>query len=112
MPPHTAEIMRASANGSSSRVVGPGGAERLAEVRDHVPDAATARDGHAIPPPFAVMGQGIAGTLEDVGRDVRVRELRLLHEQDVGPGALEPPRDLLEPGLQRVHVPGSYPHGV
>src|SRR5207245_56744 len=43
-----------------AHVVGPGGAERLPEVRDHVLDAAAAGDGPAVPPALAVLGQGVA----------------------------------------------------
>src|SRR4029450_13286555 len=60
---------------------------------------------------LAMMGEGVAGPPEDVRGRFRVGQLRLLHEQDVGPRAREPPRELLEARLQRVDVPGRDPHG-
>ena len=94
-----------------ARVLGAGGAQRRAEVRHHVRDARAARDGDAVPPALPVMRQGVAGALEDVGRGVRVPELRLLHQEHVRLGALEPQDDPLQAGLQRVDVPGRDPHG-
>ncbi len=52
----------------------------------------------------------VAGHRERHRRGIVVGELRLLHEQDVRLGALEPPLDLLEAGLQRVDVPGRDAH--
>src|SRR6059036_1176940 len=59
-----------------------------------------------------MMGQLVARLAEHCDRRVRVRELRLLHEHHVRPGALEPPGDLLQTRSQRVHVPGRDPHDM
>ena len=93
-----------------ARVLGARGAQRGAEVRHHVLDAAAARDGDAVPPTLSVMRQRIAGAVEDVGRRVRIPQLRLLHQQHVRLGALEPPDHPVQAGLQRVDVPGRDPH--
>src|SRR2546428_8264304 len=73
-------------------------------------DADSARDGHTVPPTLAMVCELVAGLLESLDRRVGVGELRLLHQQDVGLRAVEPPDDLLEPRLQRVDVPGRDTH--
>jgi hypothetical protein len=91
-------------------VGGGGRAQRLAEVADQVGDADAAGDGDAVPAPFAVVGELVARAAEDVGGRIRVGQLGLLHQQHVGSGPLEPPRDLVQAGPQRVDVPGRDPH--
>src|SRR5205823_5021646 len=58
----------------------------------------------------SMMRQHVACAAEGVRGRVRIRELGLLHEEHVRPGALEPPGDLLQARLQRVDVPGRDPH--
>ena len=83
----------------------------VAEVRDdRVVDRQPARDGDAVPAALAVVDELVAGDPERHLGDRVVSELRLLHEQHVGRGALEPPLDGLEPRPERVDVPGRDPH--
>ena len=95
-----AEIMRASASGSSSPTSGGARPARSGSpkfvITSSMPHAAG--DGHAVPAALAVVGERVAGGREGVGRRVGVGELRLLHQQHVGLGPLQPPRDLLQAG--------------
>jgi hypothetical protein len=59
-----------------------------------------------------VMRQLVAEARKHRRRRIRIRQLRLLHEQNVRLGALEPPRDLVEAGLERVDVPGGDAHAA
>jgi hypothetical protein len=52
-----------------------------------------------------VVRELVAGGAERVDRRVRVGELRLLHHQDVGPRALEPPLHLLQRAFSELDVP-------
>ena len=64
-----AEIMRASASGSSSPASGVrAGRSGWPKLRDHALDAAAARDRDAVPAALAVMGQLVAGVAEDLVR--------------------------------------------
>src|SRR5439155_12877220 len=92
-------------------VQGQRGPQGLAEVRDDAADRVATRDGDPIPSSFAVVRELVPGPAKRVGRRVGIGELRLLHQQDVRPRTLEPPENLVEPGLQRVDVPGGDPHG-
>src|SRR5262249_21871651 len=76
----------------------------------HALDPAAAGDGHAVPAALAVVGQRVAAVLEYADRRLRVRELGLLHQEHVGPRAVQPPGDLVQPGLQGVDVPGRDAH--
>ena len=84
--------------------------QRLAEVRYHVIDARAAGDRDTVPAPLAMMRELIAAIAECGDRRVGVRELRLLHEEHVGLGPLEPPDDFVEPRAQRIDVPGRDAH--
>ena len=87
-----------------------GRAQWLAKVFDDGVDAAAAGDGDAVPSAFAMMRQCIAGLIEHRSRRICVSQLGLLHQQHVGLGSVEPPCDFLEPGLQRIDVPGRDAH--
>src|SRR5260221_7743047 len=56
------------------------------------------------------MGQGVPRVPEGLHWRLRVRELGLLHEQDVGARAAQLPGALLEAGLQGIDVPGRDAH--
>jgi len=86
----------------------------ITEVGDDVVDRQTLPGGDrdAVPATFAVMDEVVAGHLELHDRRVRVRELGLLHQQDVGVRTLQPLVDGVGPRLERVDVPGGDPHGT
>ncbi len=98
--------------GRADRVGRRGRRQRHAEVGDDVRQCVAAGDRDAVPASFAVMRELVAKPRQLVARrgDVGVGELRLLHQQDVGLRALEPPRHLGQARRQRVHVPGGDPH--
>jgi hypothetical protein len=54
----------------------------------------------------------IAGLTELRGGHVCVGHLRLLHQEHVGLGPVEPLCDFLKACLQRVDVPGRDAHGL
>ena len=103
------EVVLAEPGGRSGAAV----ANRpVAEVRDDVRRPDPAGDGDPIPATLAVVDELVAEHPErQLGR-VRVCELRLLHQEDVGLRAPQPLLDGIGPGLQRVDVPGRNPHGV
>ena len=90
---------------------GLGRPQRQAEVGHHIPDPGAGRDRHAVPLSLAVMLQLVPRLAERRDWRLGVRQLGLLHEQHVRARPLEPPGDLLQAGLERVHVPGGDPHG-
>jgi hypothetical protein len=92
------------------------GLRLIVSVNQNVPSCAAVGanqaggDGDARPAAAAVVGRPVPGRLElEPGEGARV-DLRLLHQQDVRSGALDPLLDGLRPGLQRVDVPGRDPH--
>jgi hypothetical protein len=70
-----------------------------------------ARDGDPAVAAVAVGVHIVAEVSELVDRELLVRDLGFLQAHDVGVARLHPVEDLIEPGPDRVHVPGDDLHG-
>ena len=100
-----------AAGGPQQPGVGVGGVV-VVEAVHHLGDPHPAQDGHAVPLAEAVVGALVAQGLEGQGREGVVGQLGLLHAEDVGLDLGDPLLDTVQPGLQRVDVPGGDAHRV
>ena len=80
-----------------------------AEVGDDS-DSDAAGDRDSVPPSFAVVSQLVAGGAKLGDGRGRIRQLGLLHQQHVGPGAVQPPGDFFQAGFEGVDVLGGDRH--
>jgi hypothetical protein len=67
-------------------------------------------DGDAVPLVGAEVHDLVPGRLEDVVRELLVPDLGLLEGRDVDLAARQPCADPVDPGADRVHVPGGETH--
>ena len=77
-----------------------------------VVDADPRRDRHTVPLVEPAVHHLVADRGERHGGELVVGALGLLHGQHVDVGALQPVRDPVDAGADRVHVPGGQPHAL
>lgn len=93
-----------------ARVGRTGRPQRLSEIGDDAANPDPARDRDTVPSPFAVVRELVSRLTECLNRSVRIGKFCLLHQEDIGLRAVQPPLNLLETRLQRIDIPGCDPH--
>lgn len=107
MPPQVAPRARASVVAATSGL--PLQLGWPVEPNPHVVEADAGCDRHAVPLIEADVCDVIAEFEQRQGRELAVRALGLLHGQHVDIGAPKPIEDTIQPGANRIHIPGGQP---
>ena len=102
----------AAAGGHGPRL-GVGKSRRTRDSRHHAVQPDAGKDRHPVPPGFTVHGRRVAAAVElgaeKFGERV-VAELGFLEADHIGLSLVQPGQQARHPLLDRVHVPGRYPH--